>query len=355
VTASAAPRRILVVRLSALGDVVMASGLIPALRAIAPDAHLAWLVEAAGAPLLRHNPRLDEVIVLPLGEWRALWRERRFMTLARKVLGFRRALKAKRFDVAIDAQGLLKSALCARWSGAARRVSLIGRESSHRLMTERVQPAPNPLRPIAAEYRALAHHLGATAPYRMDLAVGEAARTTAASHLAAAGVQGPYALLCPYTTRPQKHWFDERWAALAQRLRADGLTPVLLGGPGDAAKATAITGVEPGMVDLVGRFTLDETVAAIAGGALLIGVDTGLTHMGTALGVPTVALFGSTCPYLDARAASTTVIYEQLPCSPCRRHPTCEGRFDCMRAIDVDRVLNVTRQVLARAAEGARP
>ena len=110
---NAAPRRVLIIRLSALGDVVMASGLIPALRAVAPDAHLAWLVEPAGAPLLRHNPRLDEVIVLPRPEWEALWRARRFVALARSVWRFRRALRERRFELALDAQGLLKSALCA--------------------------------------------------------------------------------------------------------------------------------------------------------------------------------------------------------------------------------------------------
>ena len=152
------PRRVLIIRLSALGDVVMASGLIPALRAVAPDAHLAWLVEPAGAPLLRHNPRLDEVIVLPRPEWEALWRARRPLALLRSVWRFRRALRERRFDWALDAQGLLKSAWCAWWSGAPRRVSLIGREGSHRLATERVIPAPEPLRPIGAEYRALARH-----------------------------------------------------------------------------------------------------------------------------------------------------------------------------------------------------
>jgi len=338
--------RILVIRLSAIGDVVMASGLIPALREIAPGAHIAWLVEPAAAPLLRHNPRLDEVIVLPRGEWQALWRARRPVALVRSVLTFRRELKARRFDLAIDAQGLLKSALCAWWSAAAQRVSLIGREGSHRLMTERVQPAPDPLRPIAAEYRALARYLGATAPYRMDLAVDEAARQVATAELAAAGVLGRYAVLCPYTTRPQKHWFDERWAALAVALQAEGLTPVLLGGPGDTPRAPAIADATPGLVNLVGLLQLDETVAAIAGAALLVGVDTGLTHMGTALGVPTVALFGSTRPYLDARTPATAVIYEALPCSPCRRHPTCGGRFDCMRAIEVDAVMRQAHRVL---------
>mgnify|MGYP000098901482 CR=1 FL=1 len=90
-------------------------------------------------------------------------------------------------------------------------------------------------------------------------------------------------------------------------------------------------------------------VAAIARAGLLIGVDTGLTHMGTALRVPTVALFGSTRPYLDALTTRTAVLYEALPCSPCRRHPTCHGAFDCMRQWSVDRVLAQARVQLALA------
>jgi heptosyltransferase-1 len=69
-----------------------------------------------------------------------------------------------------------------------------------------------------------------------------------------------------------------------------------------------------------------------------VGVDTGLTHMGTAFKRPTVALFGSTRPYLDGRTPSTQVMYDALSCSPCRRHPTCAGRFDCMRQLTPERV-----------------
>jgi len=343
--------RVLIIRLSALGDVVMASGLVPALREVHPAARLVWLVEPAAAPLLRHNPRLDSVMVLPRAEWRRLWSQRRFVALWRSVQQFRKLLRAERFDIAIDAQGLLKSALCAWWSGAARRISLIGREGSQRLMTERVIPAADPTdrRPIASEYRALSLHLGARAEYHMDLVVGPEPATRAGAALARAGVPegASVAVLCPFTTRPQKHWFDDRWSALAVALSAQGYTTVLLGGPTDAANAALIAANAPGTIDLAGRLALDDTVAVIARSSLLVGVDTGLTHMGTALGVPSVALFGSTRPYLDAGTPRTVVLYEALACSPCRRHPTCGGRFDCMRAIEVDAVLRATQQALA--------
>ena len=282
-TGAPALRRVLIVRLSALGDVVMASGLIASLRQLEPDAFVAWLVEPAAAPLLCHNPRLDEVIVLPRDAWRQLWQQRRYLALFGSMRQFRRELRARRFNVALDAQGLFKSALCAWWTGAPRRVSLLGREGGQWLMTERVAVPPAAVpRPIGAEYRALAQHLGAAAAaYQLDLAVGDAPRARAAAALAAAGVAGRYAVLCPYTTRPQKHWFNDRWAALAQALVAEGLTPVLLGGPGDATQAPAIAAAVPKLVNLVGTLKLDETAAVIATAALLIGVDTGLTHMGS--------------------------------------------------------------------------
>lgn len=332
-------KRILIIRLSAIGDVVMASGLIPALRSRWPDAQLAWLVEPAAAPLLRHNPQLDEVIVWSRAEWRQLWQQRRYRELWRRARQFRRELKAHRFDLVLDAQGLLKSGIWAWLSGAPQRLGLIAREGSHLLMSERVVPTQRPDKLIGSEYRFLAEHLGAAPEaFKLDLAIGADPLASARAALREAGVAGPVAALCPFTTRPQKHWFEERWTELAGRLQEQGYTTVLLGGPGDVEAAARIVAANPGIVNLAGRLKLDETVAAIADSNLLIGVDTGLTHMGTALGIPTVALFGSTRPYFQAGTETTTILYEPLDCSPCRRHPTCSGRFDCMRRHTVDKV-----------------
>jgi len=344
-------QRILIIRLSALGDVVMASGLIPALRHLYPHARLSWLVEPAAAPLLKHNPRLDEVIVWPRAEWQALWREKRYRELLARARAFRRELRARRFDLVLDAQGLLKSGVWAWLSGAPKRLGLIAREGSHLLMSERVLPPPAGAdKPIGSEYRFLAQHLGAPPEaFQLDLAVGDEPRQAARAVLRDAGVAGRVAALCPFTTRPQKHWFEERWAELARRLLESGYTPVLLGGPGDREAAARIAAQVPGLIDLAGRLKLDQTVAAVADAALLIGVDTGLTHMGTALGIPTVALFGSTRPYLSAGTPRTVIMYEQLACSPCKRHPTCDGRFDCMRRHTVDGVIATAQRVLSAA------
>lgn len=358
-TAGQGTPRILVVRLSAIGDVVMASGLIPALRARWPGAEISWLTEPATVPLLRHNPALHEVIAWPRAAWQQLWRERRLGALWQALRAFRAGLRERRFDLVLDAQGLLKSGLLAWLAGAPRRVGLLSREGSQWLMTERVGARPGDDPRMSHEYRDLADHLGAPpGSFRLDLAVGDAPRRAAREALAAAGVPvgpgGRFAVLAPFTTRPQKHWFEDRWAALAGALRAEGLVPVLLGGPADREAAARIAASAPTLVDLTGQLKLDETVAAIADASLLVGVDTGLTHMGTALGVPTVGLFGSTRPYLDAGTADTAILYEPLDCSPCRRHPTCGGAYHCMRHWTVELVMAQVRRQLQRArATGA--
>nr|WP_242477902.1 glycosyltransferase family 9 protein [Rubrivivax gelatinosus] len=317
----------------------MASGLIRSLRARWPDATIHWLVEPMAAPLLLHNPRLDAVKPLPRAAWRQLWRERRLGALAHEVLAFRRRLRAERYDLVLDAQGLLKSGLCARLSGAPQRVGLRSHEGSQYLMHHLVMPPRGADRRIGSEYRALAVALGAAdADFRLDLAVGAAPRERARAVLAEAGAGADWVALCPFTTRPQKHWFEDRWAALAEAFAARGIRPVIVGGPGDVQAAARIAALAPSAANLAGRLKLDETVAALADASLLVGVDTGLTHMGTALAVPTLALFGSTRPYLDAATPASVVLYDALPCSPCRRRPTCGGRFDCMRAFEVERV-----------------
>ena len=334
------PRAVLIIRLSALGDVVMSSGLVPALRTLYPHAKLAWLCEAPAEPLLEHNPLLDEVIVWPRQRWRQLWRERQWRALWRECREFRALLRSKHFDLVLDAQGLLKSGLCAWWTGAPRRVGLIAREGSRLLVHERAVPPAGDDQRIGAEYRYLARYLGATdSSFQLDLAIGMAPRDRAHAALSKHGVSGPYVALCPFTTRPQKHWFEDHWADLAQALTQRGLTPVVLGGPDDQAGAARIQSMCSHVVNLAGSLKLDESAAVIAEAALLIGVDTGLTHMGSALCVPTLALFGSTRPYLDGGQSKTVVLYDQLPCSPCRRHPTCGGAFTCMRQFTVARVL----------------
>lgn len=341
-----APAGILIVRLSAIGDVIMASGLIPCLRAAWPEARIGWLTEESNADLLRHNPRLDRLHPWPRRRWRELRRAGHYRELAGAAAGLVRELRAERYDWVLDLQGLLKSGIWARLAGGRRRVGLGSREGSQFLMHQVLDRRSGDLR-MGREYRKLAAWLGASAEdFVPDIAVGGEERAAAAALLREAGVQGEYAVFAPFTTRPQKHWLDPRWAELARRLD-ENLPVLLLGGPGDRARAALIrAGAERRLLDLTGRTTLGQCAAVIERASLLVGVDTGLTHLGIAQGIPTLALFGSTRPYLDGGRANARVLYEPLACSPCRRRPTCAGRFDCMALHTAESVAAAASQLL---------
>jgi heptosyltransferase-1 len=344
-----APRRVLVVRLSAIGDVILASGLVPVLKAAWPAAEVHWLTGRVNADLLRHDTRLAGLHLLPRWPARRWWRPREAAALLNEAAGLLRTLRRQRFDLVLDVQGLLKSGAWAWLSGAPVRIGLGSREGSSLLMTHVVSRAVESHLP-GKEYRALCAALGLdTTPYRLSVAVPADSHRAVADRLRAAGVERDYVAFAPFTTRPQKHWFDDRWVECARRLSTErGLRVVLLGGPGDRRHADAIVSeAGPAVLSLAGETSLSEAAAVVAGARLLVGVDTGLTHLGLAMGTPTLALFGSTRPYLDPAVPRARVLYEPMACSPCRRRPTCGSEFTCMRTHTVAKVVAAAEALLS--------
>lgn len=330
---------------------MFASPLVSALRQAYPQGHIAWLVQPECSALLAHHPDLDETLICPLGHWRRLLRERRLGELMAGVGTLRQTLRLRRFDLALDLQGLLKSGLLAWISGAPERIGLGSKEGSQWLMTRTLPRGGDPRR-IGSEYLFLAQTLGLpTDHFEMAVHYSPGDADSAQEVVSRERLSGGYGVLCPFTTRPQKHWFEGRWGELATRLGTElGLTPVLLGGPGDQAAAQRIADAAEGpLVNLVGATSLTEAAALIDGADLLVAVDTGLGHMGIALGTPSLLLFGSTRPYLDTNRSNAQVLYHPLPCSPCKRHPTCAGAFTCMQAIQVREVLAAARGLIGKA------
>lgn len=341
------PSHILVIRLSAIGDIIMASGLTSSLCQLYPGAKIDWLIEDTNADLLRANPGINKIYLWPRRNWRSLRQEWRLRQLFGEFFRFAGDLRAERYDLILDLQGLLKSGLWAVLAGGRRRIGLGSREGSGLLMTEVLdRHIDSPL--IGKEYRKLAEYLGALSDsFQLDIAVSDPDRATAAELLIKAPVVEPFVVLAPFTTRPQKHWFDERWAELTTRLRANACSAVILGGGGDREKAEIIAAMAGNdLVNFAGMTSLGQCAAIIERAALVIGVDTGLTHLGIALNIPTLALFGSTRPYLDTGRSNSRVLFEPLECSPCRRRPTCGGTFDCMRRHSVDSVFQEAMAIL---------
>lgn len=343
------PRAILILRTSAMGDIVMSSHLAEGLRSKYADARICWLVEPQVAPLLEHNPALDAIIVWPKMRWKQLLRDRHWVQLVREVQDFVVRLRTERFSLAVDAQGLLRTRLLAWLSGAQERIGFESREPGRFLMT-RLLGKGGATHLMGSEYFYLLQQLGVvTDTLRQTVHLAPESYAEARKILADSGVRGGYIVCAPFTTRPQKHWFEQSWIRLAHDITLERTLPIVwLGGPGDRSAAEALAKAGGG-VNLAGMTSLATSAAIIAQAALVIGVDTGLTHLGTAFSIPTVALFGSTCPYTATCSPVTKILYHPLPCSPCRRRPACEGRFECMQAITVAEVLGAARELcLAR-------
>lgn len=337
------PKRILLIRLSAFGDVVIGTGLLHGLKRAHPDAEIDWLVQPEFAALLRTQPAIANVMVWPRKDWRALWRSWRWIALWRAIRAFSTALKARDYDWVIDAQGLFKSRVLLRLAGGRFRIGYDSKEPGKHWLHQLVQRHP--------EAHAARRFIGDEhAP--MLLALTGQREAIPQLDLPIAPQDKPYLVVAPYTTRPQKHWPEAHWIALLKTLAAEGQRVLILGGPADAEAASrlvAATGSAT-LENWAGKTSLLAAAESIAGATAVIGVDTGLTHLGFALQRPTVALFGSTRPYAAARSAHAAVLFKPLACAPCGRHPTCNGRWDCLVQLTPNSVTETLSHVLQNTA-----
>lgn len=344
-------------RLSARGDIVFASPLVRAFRRTYPDVKLTWMAESHTKDLIENHPELDDLIVVDRNGWKRLFRQGRWATLLGEVKALVAELRKRRFDVAIDLQGLLRSGIMTYLSGAPVRIGLGSKEGSGALMTRVLSRIEGDRRRIGTEYRYLAEVLELDiAGFEMEVPLAEADRRWAREMEAEMGLQAGFFVALPFTTTPQKHWREDRWAQLVDRVKEElGLPAVILGGPEDREALDRILGMaRTSPVSLVGKTTLTQASAVVERASLVVGVDTGLTHMGIAFNRPTVTVFGSNIPYTKPPTDRARVVVKWLECSPCKGNPTCNGAFTCTELISVEEVLETAREVLAVAErEGA--
>ncbi|HUJ01304.1 MAG TPA: lipopolysaccharide heptosyltransferase I [Usitatibacter sp.] len=284
--------RILLVKLSSLGDVVH---LFPAVSDLAdrhPGAEIAWAVETPYAELVRLHPAVSRAIPVGL---RAL-RDRPWSLAAWRALrASKAALRSQRWDYVVDAQGLIKSACVSRWS----RSPVFGpdRASARERFAARFYDVklavPRGLHAVERNRRLLAQVFGfrATAPARYGLAPpGERPSWLP---------EGRYAVLLHAASRADKRWPDERWIALGKRIAAAGYRVVLPGGSdSERAHAARLANAIGESAAAAPSMTLAEAAAALAHASGVVGVDTGLSHLAVALGVPTVGIYCATSPSL---------------------------------------------------------
>lgn len=285
--------RLLIVRLSSMGDIVHALPL--AANARAAGATVGWVIERAFAGLLEGNPNIDRIFVADTRAWR---RSPFASDTLRAVRALRAELRGFAAKFSIDAQGLWKSAILARAAGAP----VIGFASQARREPASAVACSLPVAPSADAVHVVDQNLSLLAP----AGIAVQSRAPDASYLTGlpspeadaflAVQQGPFALLHPGAARPEKAWGEERYAHLARGfIRESKISPVVSWGPGDERRAERLRSLLPKRppLPLLGFAGLSRIIRA---SALFVGGDTGPLHLADALGSPTLALFGPTDP-----------------------------------------------------------
>jgi lipopolysaccharide heptosyltransferase I len=294
--------RIAIVKLSSLGDVIHTLPVARALRRAFPDAHLTWIVEAREHALLRDHPDLDAVLPVDTRLWRRLIRRPAGARLVWQGLGSLQArIRASRFDVTLDVQGLIKSGLLTAYTGAPLRIgfspSWCG-EWPNSLFTNRHVTPPRGAEHVVEQYLALLEPLGVTASVpEFHIPVRPDAERRMEEFLAEQGIARHDTLVAlnPGASRENKRWPLPYMRALAERLAAErGVRVLLLWGPGEIDMARRILGGLSRKVILAPATDLDELTALLRRSALLVGSDTGPLHLAAALGTPCLGLYGPT-------------------------------------------------------------
>ena len=282
-------RRVLVVKLSSFGDVVHVTPCLRAIRRACPGAEILVAVDGTWAPALRPDPYVDGVIA-------ADPRRRRFLP---SWIDARRRLAqhpGPRFDLAVDFQGLSRSAAWIYASGARWRTGRGGRRPGWQLTVP-----PDLERHAVQACAGIAEHIGIAVPdLEPRLFFSAAADQAIEGALDAVGApRSNFVLVNPFGRWRSKIWPDERWAALIRRVRVDvGVTVVVAGGPDEeraAQRLLALLSPSP-PPSLVGKTSLAEAICLYRRAALVVSGDSGPAHAAAAVGTPVVALFGPTWP-----------------------------------------------------------
>lgn len=297
---------ILNIKLSSLGDVIHAMPMVWDLRARYPHAHIDWLVEEAYVELLEPlrqldgDKGLDRIIPVALRRWRKEVGTRGLGRSVAQLRQFRELLRQREYDLVLDTQGLIKSAVLTRLArrtracsivGFAHRTQFSGFEPMAKWFYTRLTPVPegthavDRARAVAARAMDLAPPAPASNPPRFYAEAFR--RSLAAGRL----LPQPYALCLHASARASKHWIDEGWQRVTRQLQEAGLRPVFpWGNEAERLNSERLARQSPGSL-VPARFSLRQALGVVAGARMVVGVDTGLTHLAAALQVPTVEIY----------------------------------------------------------------
>jgi lipopolysaccharide heptosyltransferase I len=336
-------RRIALLKPSALGDIVHSLPVLTALRRLYPTAHICWIVNRAYAGLLEGHRDLDELLPFDRGALR-----RGMGSAVRNSWSFVRQLRARRFDLVIDLQGLLRSGLMALASGAPRRIGVADcREGAHLCYTDLVDgPDRERLHAVERCWLVVQALGGGDMPIEFHVPLQPAALDWASATLA--DCPRPWLVLAAGARWQTKLWPVEYFATLARRTQQQlGGTVLLVGTADDVSRSRAVAVLLSGKVcDLTARSDLPQLAALLSRADVVLANDTGPLHLAAALGRPVVAPYTCTGtrrhgPFRNNHTCVETTV-------PCRASYLRKcSRMDCHRDLTPDRLWPVLEEVLA--------
>jgi lipopolysaccharide heptosyltransferase I len=319
---------VLIVRLGALGDVVHAIPAAAALRAAFPDARIDWLVDARHRGMVDLVTAIDRVLVVPRSS----------------IAGWTHAVRDLRqvpYDVALDLQGLLKSAVFARASGAPRVIGFsiwhLREKTARPFYSEAGASADGETEHVIYKNLRLLQTVGVT-DERITFPLAHVDSPAVAAVRSAIGTQ-PFAMINPGAAWPNKRWPPERFGEVAAFVRdVRGLPSIVLWGPGEDALARAVVDASSGAARMAPPTSIGDLLALGREASLMVSGDTGPLHIAAAAGTPTVAIFGPTDPHRNGPWSDADIVVSRYESCGCHYDRKCRQASWCLNGVSVAEV-----------------
>jgi lipopolysaccharide heptosyltransferase I len=340
--------RFLIVRLGALGDIVHAIPVAAALRRLFPKATIDWLVSAKHREILDLVPAIDRRLAIT---------DRKGAGGGESLSSALREIRRARYDVAIDLQGLIKSAIIARLSGASRVIGFnrrYAREGPARFFyTETHDPGGEGIYAPSETRHVVAINLGVLRALGVDPGLPEFPledRPSAVAQRMRQESGGRFALLNPGAAWPNKRWPPARLAALASALNErHRMRSVVLWGPGERELGEQVVAASGGSAILSPQTSVADIVALARGAAVMVSGDTGPTHIAAAVGTPIVGIYGPTRPERNGPWVADDETVSRAAICQCHHLRVCRANRMCLLDIEVDEVLAAVERRLSAA------
>lgn len=340
-----APKNILIVKLSAIGDVIHTLPALNAIRQHYPNARITWLIEEAAADLIQGHQALDRILVSKRKRWiQGLSGPSRYQYI-KEIFTFLKAVRDTRYDLVLDFQASLKGGGLIALARSSRKVGfgkgLEHQEHSYLFLNEKVPAVDMEIHALTRGLMLLEQVGIPVTRIAYNLPVSNQDRDDINQMLAAAGVDRRARLVAinPVAQWETKLWDNAKFAALADLLIERYAVPVVFsGGPADRPVIAAITAkMQHKALNFTGKTSLMGLAALYERATFLVSTDTGPMHLGAAVGIPVVALFGPTAPWRTGPfGEGHRVVRTDSSCAPCFQR-RCETAH-CMAGISVARV-----------------